>query len=42
MFKIYLKRLAPHRHKTYSAINVMGLALGIPSPEVIYLVGKQL
>jgi len=40
MFKIYLKNAWRHimRHKTYSAINVMGLALGICGCLVIYLV----
>ncbi|MDP9076491.1 MAG: ABC transporter permease [Bacteroidota bacterium] len=40
MFKIYLKHAWRHitRHKTYSAINVMGLALGICGCLVIYLV----
>jgi putative ABC transport system permease protein len=40
MFKIYLRNAWRHikRHKTYSAINVMGLALGICGCLVIYLV----
>ena len=40
MFKIYFKTAWRHiiRHKTYSAINVMGLALGICGCLVIYLV----
>jgi putative ABC transport system permease protein len=40
MFKIYLKNAWRHikRHKTYSAINVMGLTLGICGCLVIYLV----
>ena len=40
MFKNYLKNVWRHiiRHKTYSAINVMGLALGICGCLVIYLV----
>jgi len=40
MFKIYFKNAWRHikRHKTYSAINVMGLALGICGCLVIYLV----
>jgi putative ABC transport system permease protein len=40
MFKIYLKNAWRHiiRHKTYSAINVMGLALGICGCLVIYLI----
>ena len=40
MFKNYFKNAWRHikRHKTYSAINVMGLALGICGCLVIYLV----
>ncbi len=40
MFKIYFKNAWRHimRHKTYSAINVMGLSLGICGCLVIYLV----
>jgi putative ABC transport system permease protein len=42
MFKNYLKNAWRHimRHKTYSAINVMGLALGICGCLVIYLVAS--
>lgn len=40
MFRNYLKNAWRHimRHKTYSAINVMGLALGICGCLVIYLI----
>jgi len=40
MFKNYFKNAWRHimRHKTYSAINVMGLALGICGCLVIYLI----
>ncbi len=42
MFKNYLRNAWRHiaRHKTYSAINVMGLALGICGCLVIYLVAS--
>jgi putative ABC transport system permease protein len=42
MFKNYLKSAWRHimRHKTYSAINVMGLALGICGCLVIYLIAS--
>ncbi len=42
MFSNYLKNAWRHiiRHKTYSAINVMGLALGICGCLVIYLVAS--
>ena len=42
MFSNYLKTAWRHitRHKTYSAINVMGLALGICGCLVIYLVAS--
>ncbi|HVW96784.1 MAG TPA: FtsX-like permease family protein [Mucilaginibacter sp.] len=42
MFKNYLKNAWRHimRHKTYSAINVLGLALGICGCLVIYLVAS--
>ena len=42
MFKNYLKIAWRHimRHKTYSAINVMGLSLGICGCLVIYLVAS--
>jgi putative ABC transport system permease protein len=42
MFKIYIKNAWRHiiRHKTYSAINVMGLAMGICGCLVIYLVAS--
>jgi ABC-type antimicrobial peptide transport system permease subunit/AraC-like DNA-binding protein len=42
MFRNYLKNAWRHimRHKTYSAINVMGLALGICGCLVIYLVAS--
>ncbi len=40
MFKIYFKTAWRHimRHKTYSAINVMGLSLGVCGCLVIYLI----
>ena len=42
MFKNYLKNAWRHikRHKTYSAINVMGLALGICGCLAIYLIAS--
>ena len=42
MFRNYLRNAWRHimRHKTYSAINVMGLALGICGCLVIYLVAS--
>jgi len=42
MFRNYLKNAWRHikRHKTYSAINVMGLALGICGCLVIYLIAS--
>jgi len=42
MFKNYLRNAWRHimRHKTYSAINVLGLALGICGCLVIYLVAS--